>query len=117
MCHQRVTGGDGWNPYGWRVRELYVQFGRQSITDAFALAESANSDQDELELSNIQEIDKGLFPGWVNSDTNLVIFKDLTFLANQSPPQFEQEDSLDNEEQEFCFPIVNSWGSVTLVCL
>ena len=126
LCHQRVDGGDGWNGYGFDVRNNYIELGRVSIEQAFIDVEQLNSDVDENQLSNIQEIDQALYPGWVNSNTNTIFFSDFTGLINQPAPFQEPEPVIGPilpqpeppiEEDSNCFPIVASNGRFALICL
>ncbi len=85
------------------------------MDETILFIESLNSDQDEKNLSNIHEIDAGLFPGWVNSATNVIYFKDTTFLLNQPPPAPEGTEP--TEPETLCFPIKNQMRATVLVCL
>jgi len=97
-----------------------------SIEQAFIDVEQLNSDVDENQLSNIQEIDQSLYPGWVNSNTNTIFFSDFTGLINQPAPFQEPEPVIEPilpepeppiEEDSNCFPIVASNGRFALICL
>lgn len=118
LCHQRTDGGDGWNSYGWLIRENYINFGRTSIELAFEESEPINSDQDEKNLSNIEEIELSLFPGWVNTNTNMIIFSNFSVLTNQPPPFLEMEPGSEQPERDsFCFPLKVSSENFVVVCL
>lgn len=120
LCHQKaLVGGDGWNAYGWNVRFWYDFFGRTSIEFAFKEAESANSDQDSENFTNLEEIELSLYPGWVNTNTNTIFFKNGSFLTDQPPPFLEGNDVTQTPEksEEFCFPIISLNSNVILICL
>lgn len=91
MCHQGSGGGNGWNAYGWAIR--------QNLPGAFnAINSIASLDSDGDGQTNLTEIQNNEQPGWRNGANN-TIFCDLSFsfnpcgdsntqLANQLPPDF-----------------------------
>ncbi len=85
ICHQNPSGGNGWNAYGWRVRQGIVD-GSLSATNAIIAAEVFDSDLDPTGATNLTEIDGGTQPGWTPGANNTIYFKDGTTLAAQSPP-------------------------------
>jgi len=76
--------------------------------------ENLNSDQDPDNVDNKIEIDSQLYPGWVNTETNIIYFKDGTFLSNQAPPQRE---GLSDLAEPLCFPVVTQSGSASIICI
>lgn len=83
LCHQNASGGDGWNAYGWAVRQQIVDQGL-SIEDALNAVASLNSDG--IGESNLNEIAGNAQPGWTAGSTNTIYFKDGTTLTGQSAP-------------------------------
>lgn len=116
LCHQKVDGGDGWNGYGNDVRLTFIDFGRSSIEEAFLHVEQFSSDEDVLGLSNIEEINLSLFPGWVNTTTNTIYFKSQFGLFDQAPPFFEGVDE-QNQAEVLCFPIKAKNTNIVQICL
>lgn len=115
LCHQRPDGGDGWNGYGFDVRTTFFDvYGGTDMQASIRFIENLNSDQDTDNLDNKIEIDSQLYPGWVNSETNIIYFKDGTFLLNQAPPQRE---GLTDLAEPLCFPIVTQSGSAIVICI
>ena len=85
LCHQNRSGGNGWNPYGWNVRQE-IRDNSLNNSAAFAAVEALNSDGSFPLSSNVDEISGGTQPGWTLGLTNTIFFKDNTTLANQAPP-------------------------------
>lgn len=85
LCHQNSGGGDGWNPYGWELRQLIRNEG-QSINAALTTAETFNYDLDLTGAWNITEIDLDTQPGWARGAVNTICFIDTSCLTNQLPP-------------------------------
>jgi len=90
MCHQRSGGGNGWNAYGWEIR--------QNLPGVIsAINAAANIDSDGDGQSNLVEIQNDEQPGWRDGANN-TIYCDTTLsynpcdggmqLANQLPPDF-----------------------------
>ena len=87
LCHQSTSGGDGWNFYGWTIRESFG--GSTSVNEDFfrfrALVIDNDSaiDQDTLpagqatpsEPTFAQEIAAGAQPGWREGENNIVRFR------------------------------------------
>lgn len=115
LCHQKSDGGDGWNAYGFDIRFYYLDVERD-IENAFRYAESINSDGDENSLTNLQEIERSMNPGWVNSNTNTIGFKDFSFLLNQAPP-FQEIELTETTDESLCFSIIAQTGKVVSICL
>lgn len=105
LCHARSGGGDGWNNYGFDVRNEFIQISRADINLAFENSEQFNSDNDSDNLSNLVEIQQGLDPGWRKGVVNFVFYKDDTFDESVLPP-FADVDTIDDVEDEFCLPVV-----------
>lgn len=118
LCHYFEDGGDGWNGYGFDVRTNFIMENRASIEDAFVLSEQFNSDGDENNLSNIEEINRSLFPGWVNSNNNTIIFSDFSAITNRPPPfQEGQREQTPTNDRSICLPIQIEDKKATVICL
>jgi hypothetical protein len=115
LCHQSSEGGDGWNAYGTDIWFFYNEQQRD-IKKAFAFVESINSDNDAQGLSNLDEIERSMNPGWVNTSSNNIYYKDGRFLENQAPPFIEVAPSI-NIEQEFCFSLLAKNKKAVVICL
>ena len=119
LCHeQAVVGGDGWNEYGWAIR-THLVFDGFTIQESFRLVEGLNSDFDPEGLSNITEINRSMYPGWLNDSNNHIIyFKSGLVKRNQPSPVFEIDPTLVNRNSdEFCLPIKASTNKLSLICL
>jgi len=87
VCHQSGSGGNGWNVYGWAVREAFFT-NRQSIgfifddeEDAFIASlidvENLPTDSQDAGSNNFfEEITADAQPGWRDANDNLVQFRD-----------------------------------------
>ena len=66
VCHIGREGGSPWNAYGQDIREALAAMPvlERNIAQAFIEVESLNSDDDEPEVSNIEEINNDTQPGW-----------------------------------------------------
>ncbi len=82
LCHDTATGGDGWNSYGWKMRE-FEQSG-SSTPEAIVLVEPFDSDGDGT--SNLFEINANTQPGWTAGNSNTIYYKNGSTLTNQPPP-------------------------------
>ena len=80
LCHEQVTGGNGWNPYGWTIRNLLESF---TAIEAIEEAETGNSDVDSGGSSNMLEIESGTQPGWTTGSSNTIRYRPGT-LATKS---------------------------------
>lgn len=83
LCHMSESGGDGWNAYGWSIRQGINDDGL-SIAEAIAAVEALDADNNGT--SNLDEINAGRLPGWTKGAVNTVYFKDGTTMAGQLPP-------------------------------
>ncbi len=83
VCHQDLTGGNGWNGYGWKVLEFVSVTG--DINAALADAEPFDSDLDPTGSSNIDEITASTQPGWTDGPNNTIYFHGAA-TPGQSPP-------------------------------
>lgn len=119
LCHYQSTGGDGWNGYGFTVRNQFIDLNRSDIKEAFRLANLFDSDLDQR--TNAIEIEQGFDPGWRTPDNNFVFFKDGLVLSVASP--FTDTDINPNSlNDEICIPIqakrkTASRLPVILICL
>ncbi len=85
LCHMNRDGGDGWNVYGWQLRNDIILSGR-SLDTAFRNAEGLDLDIDPVKALTITEIELGAQPGWVSTSTNVVSFKDGSKIFGLLPP-------------------------------
>ncbi len=110
ICHRLPGGGNGWNPYGWQVRQGVVGSGL-SATDAIIAAEVFDSDLDPTGSTNIAEINAGTQPGWTPGASNTIFFKNGTTLVAQSPPPIAG----DLDPTATPVPIAGPWAQGLLV--
>ncbi len=91
LCHQNSGGGNGWNAYGWDIRQVL----NGDINTAIRSVEQTNSDNDGA--NNIGEIESDQQPGWREDDNNTIYCKSPTSatfcdgqtqLTNQLSPDF-----------------------------
>lgn len=117
LCHQRKDGGDGWNAYGITIRFALLDiFGGFDIDAAIVEVQHENADLDSAGLTNLQEIEMGLDPGWVAGNNNEIVFKNFQILLNQPPP-FADVDGASVNEEINCFPIKLLNDQAVLICL
>lgn len=92
LCHQSKDGGNGWNAYGWAIRQ-----NQPNINIVNAIHSVANSDSDNDGTNNVTEIGNNQQPGWREGANNTVFCKSPpranfcdgnTQLTNQLPPDF-----------------------------
>ena len=87
LCHQSSSGGDGWNYYGWSIREAFS--GSTSVSEEFfrfrtrAIEDDSSIDQATGEqVSNppsfLDEINAGAQAGWREGVNNIVRFRNST---------------------------------------
>lgn len=82
LCHRDGNGGNGWNAYGWEIKEIFNQTG--DLDMAILDAEGVDSDGDGN--SNIDEIDADTQPGWTPGPNNTIFFNNGSTQTNQNPP-------------------------------
>lgn len=117
LCHQSSSGGDGWNSYGITVRSaLRDIYGGFDINAAIIEVEQENADLDSQGLTNRQEIEQGLDPGWVAGNKNDITFKSFEVIFNQPAPFSDVDGGLIDEEL-LCFPVKEKKGTLAVVCL
>ena len=91
LCHQNSSGGNGWNAYGWQIR--------QNLPGVFnAINAVASSDSNGNGSSNLEDIQNNQQPGWRNSASNTIRCDTTssfnpcgdgnTQLSNQDSPNF-----------------------------
>ena len=90
LCHQRTSGGDGWNAYGWDLRQVFAS-NRAAIGGNFENEEEAlrfslqvlepfKTDLNKPTTNTyLNEIESDAQPGWRDSPDNRISFKDDTF--------------------------------------
>ena len=110
ICHQSSGGGNGWNAYGWQIRQGIVN-GSLSATDAIIAAEPIDSDLDPAAASNLTEINGGTQPGWTPGANNTIYFNNGTTLVSQLPPAISGD--LDPQ----AVPLAGPWGHVFLLLI
>lgn len=93
VCHQRTSGGNPWNAYGWAVRTEYLAGGRTDIVAAFLAVEDADSDGNGD--SNLSEINANTLPGWTEGPNNTYFFKNGTTSDNNLPISQGTPDPVD----------------------
>jgi len=93
LCHQRSSGGNGWNEYGWQIREEF--FGpqppnittSQRILNAFITVENQSSVSTNSEsFSFLEEVTQGAQPGWAEGNVNIIRFRGEAADVTQEPP-------------------------------
>lgn len=102
LCHQNSGGGNGWNSYGWRIREEFLSSG-SGIESAFVAVQNEDSDADPTASTNLAEINANSQPGWTAGAVNTIFFNDDTTLLNQLPPDLTPLDPepVSNAEEIF----------------
>lgn len=91
LCHQQSFGGDGWNAYGWGLREALLDDAGLTIGQAIVSLEAA--DVDGNGVSNLDEINGNAQPGWSEGSTNTIFLADGSTLTDQAPPDGVTVDS------------------------
>jgi len=113
VCHQQASGGNGWNEYGWTIRNLLANQTSVSqfvLNGALAAVESTPSGSG---FSFLQEIELNAQPGWRVGNLNVIRFRDAQPgqpIANQTvvPPDELCELQIDpNSSGVPCDAIVN----------
>ncbi len=117
VCHANENGFEPWNTYGFEIRSNFIElYSSSDIKAAIASVENNNSDNDPRSLSNLEEIQQGLDPGWTSGPTNSLIFKNGDAFLNQLPPSFDRPvDTL--LESSLCFPVTSTNIKIVLICL
>ena len=83
LCHASSNGGNGWNGYGWRVRQ---NLGSMNLSAAILAAEPFDSDADPTGSDNLAEITADAQPGWTPGASNTFYFKDGSTQTGNVPP-------------------------------
>ncbi len=113
LCHANAEGGEPWNPYGFEIRDIYLeQFGSTQISLAIRSVEQNNSDNDPQGRSNIEEINAGSDPGWAIEPINRWIFKNGDVFTNKPSPFSAPASS-----EELCLLLTHSNGNASFICL
>ncbi|MHC5211509.1 MAG: hypothetical protein ACYTG2_12385 [Planctomycetota bacterium] len=84
ICHAETSGGDGYNAYGWDIKQMVD--GGMSSYDAIRAVTALDSDADETGSSNAFEVFNDCQPGWTPGAVNTIYFNDGSTLENQLPP-------------------------------
>lgn len=90
ICHEQISGGDGWNAYGWDLRQVF-ESNRLAIGGGFdneqaaflsslrTLEEFRTDLSDPSSANYLEEILANAQPGWREGEDNRISFKDDTF--------------------------------------
>ena len=101
------------NGYGADLESAFGQFDNFfELNESFEFIEGANSDADSEGLTNLEEINRGLDPGWTAGFTNRV----RPVIVNDDPPPFADVDG-GFGDIEVCFPVRESETEVSTVCI
>ena len=115
LCHAGSSGGNGWNAYGWKVRENVSALG---IAAALQAAEPFDSDLDPTGSSNLDEIAADAQPGWTSGPNNTFYFKDGSTQTGNSPPAILGDlDPSSGSTTTYCTAKVNSLGCTPSISL
>ena len=87
LCHQSSSGGNGWNYYGWSLREAFdpntsvsedfFRFRTRAIEDDNSI-DQTTGEQVSNPPSFLDEINAGAQPGWREGENNIVRFRTST---------------------------------------
>lgn len=92
LCHTSTGGGNGWNFYGWGIRQERFNNG---LTIGAAILAVANVDSDGNGDSNLTEINANTQPGWTVGSVNTSFLKNGSTISNLAPPAQGTPDPLD----------------------
>ena len=84
LCHEGMLGGNGYNEYGWSLKQLLN--GGSSLSEALGLVESLDSDMDSGAHTNLDEINLSTQPGWRTGTSNVIHFDNGSTSAPQAAP-------------------------------
>ena len=93
LCHVNSGGGNGWNAYGWSIRNAYNANGN-NLPGALRSVEGNDADNDPAGASNLTELLQSRQPGWTEGPNNsffcragpgIVRCGGMTQLDNQLP--------------------------------
>ena len=109
LCHQRSTGGNGWNEYGWAIREQLGGVFTSSVAArlaAFRAVESQNMNPADVQSATfLQEVQQGAQPGWREGNVNVIRFRTNDPNVTQEPPTTFP-----------CGTLIDSTSSLDLFC-
>ena len=83
LCHASGSFGSNFNSYGQDMLDLLD--GGASLSQAFAMTESMDSDEDPTGSTNLEEIDADTQPGWTPGPNNTT-YTDGSPNLNEEPP-------------------------------
>jgi len=92
LCHQRASGGNGWNEYGWDLRIQFFDLEGQGTTtqrilQSFSNVENFNSDPNASNSNTyLEEVLANAQPGWREGSDNIIRFRTTTTEQTQAPP-------------------------------
>ena len=69
LCHVGSGGGNGWNAYGWSIRNAYRANGN-NLPSAVRSVEGSDANKDPAGASNLTEILQSRQPGWTEGPNN-----------------------------------------------
>lgn len=92
VCHTSTGGGNGWNFYGWDIRQQRFNNGL-SVSDAILAIQGEDSDGNGD--SNLAEIDGNTQPGWTEGANNISFLKNGSTTLNLNPPSQGTPDPVD----------------------
>jgi len=83
LCHAYASSGNGFNAYGWKIRQLMSSM---SLSAAIQASEPFDSDLDPTASVNLTEINADTQPGWTSGPNNTLYFKNGTTQSGINPP-------------------------------
>ena len=110
LCHRDVSGGDNYNAYGWKMRQILNQGG--SVANSITQSEPFDSDADPTGSTNLTEIDGDTQPGWTDGPNNTTYLGNGNTQQNQMPPGgiLGNLDPCTGSTTTYCTAKVNSKG-------
>lgn len=113
LCHFNPSGGDGWNAYGWSIRQQIYDNGL-TAEEAFPAVEALDADGNGI--TNLVEISANALPGWTSGTVNTIYFKDGTTQENQEAPStIGLLDPVQNGLQDPITATITSTGALEIV--
>lgn len=108
LCHSSSGGGNGYNAYGWKIRELMQTM---STSAAIQGAASFDSDQDPTGSDNGTEIAADTQPGWTTGAVNTYYFNNGSTTGGHTAPSVQGLlDPPSCSVSTYCTAKVNSLG-------
>ena len=88
LCHERSTGGNGWNEYGWTLRTEFLSVEgtqQQRLLSALEAIEN-NISIPNTDITFLDEVEIGAQPGWREGAVNTIRLRNNTISGVISPP-------------------------------